>query len=656
MKSFARASSSVRWGALVALLLAAFGLRILLIDRQSIWYDEGLSIYYAQRPLPEMLSQVSSSDHPPLHTLLLHAWIRFCGDSELSVRLFSAWWGVLCIPLLYALARRVSPPTGLLAALLLAISPFAVWYAQEARGYTLALALSLAAVEVGLRLLDPRSRASWVHYGAYVGLATGALYSHFYTGFVLLGLNVVLIGDGILALHRRSRAWGRLARWTLAQLAVIALLGPWVPFVLRQIAENATYWHGAVGWQQILGQTLAAFAVGETLSGGWAVAAAVLVGAFALLGTVVLAWRREDRLFLALLWSWMLVPAFFVIAINLAHPKFSPRYLLNALPPYLVLAAVGTRSLWTFARRHLSTAWGGSAVALLLLSSSVLGGATARSLAGYYLDQDLYRPDFRAVADYISTHASPDDLIVLVGGHSYPAFAYYYRGPLPVIAMPGKLLPTTREPLDLRALGSLNEAIAGHRQLWLVLWQAELADPTGLVVDALEQTYHRLGVERAFHEIGLLAFDVSPGPLLADVLEPQVAMTADFGDQVRFLGYDLPVATARPGETLYLYLYWQALPQVAHDYKVFAQVLDGQDRIVAQQDAVAGAEAYPTSHWLPGHVIRDRLLLTVSSDAAPGPHRLIVGLYSPGRDKARLPVEGDGAQGDYVLLAEIEIR
>jgi hypothetical protein len=189
-----------------------------------------------------------------------------------------------------------------------------------------------------------------------------------------------------------------------------------------------------------------------------------------------------------------------------------------------------------------------------------------------------------------------------------------------------------------------------------VLWQAELADPTGLVVDALEQTYHRLGVGRAFHEIGLLAFDVSPGPQLAGILEPQVAMTADMGDQVRFLGYDLPVATARAGETLYLYLYWQALPQVAHDYKVFAQILDRQDRIVAQQDKVAGAEAYPTSHWLPGHIIRDRLLLTIHSDATPGPHRLIVGLYSPGHEKARLPVEGEGSRGDYILLTEIEIR
>ena len=133
-------------------------------------------------------------------------------------------------------------------------------------------------------------------------------------------------------------------------------------------------------------------------------------------------------------------------------------------------------------------------------------------------------------------------------------------------------------------------------------------------------------------------------------------MRTELGEQIRFLGYDLPVRSARPGETLYLYLYWQAEVSVTRDYKVFAQILDQQNRIIGQQDKIAGAEPYPTSHWLPGHIVRDRLLLTVSADAAPGSHGLIAGLYSPGADKSRLPVEGEGSQGDHILLTEIEIR
>jgi hypothetical protein len=177
----------------------------------------------------------------------------------------------------------------------------------------------------------------------------------------------------------------------------------------------------------------------------------------------------------------------------------------------------------------------------------------------------------------------------------------------------------------------------------------------GLIVDELEQTYHRLGVGQTFHGLSLLAFDVSPGPLLTASAQPTVSMIAELGHQVRFLGYDLPVTEAKPGETLYLYLYWEALPGLYDDYKVFAQILTSDGEIVAQKDKLAGSEAYPTSHWLPGAIVRDRFLLTIQPDAEPGQHKLIVGLYNPGPGMPRLKVTGEGAREDHLLLAEVEI-
>ena len=49
-------------------------------------------------------------------------------------------------------------------------------------------------------------------------------------------------------------------------------------------------------------------------------------------------------------------------------------------------------------------------------------------------------------------------------------------------------------------------------------------------------------------------------------------------------------------------------------------------------------------------------MLTVRPDAPPGPYTLIAGLYRPGGSMPRLPVTGEGAQGDHVVLAEIEVR
>ena len=634
---------------LVLVLWVAFALRVNQIARQSIWYDEGLSIYYARGNLGELLRAVSESDHPPLHALLLHRWMAACGDSELSLRLLSTWWGVLAVALLYRLGRRIGGRVGVSAAILMAVSPFAIWFSQEVRGYTLALALVIGAGNALARLLHHLTEdgsAPWGIYVAYVLWATAAMYAHFYSGFVLLAFALTL--PIFCRLH--------LGRWVAAQVMILLLFAPWLPFVLNQLDVNATYWHGAVGWQQIVSRTLTSFSVGKTLDGLWAVLATCVFASLALWGALTLERRRNGMMWGVMLLLWVIVPTGILIWLNRSRPKFAPRYLLNALPAFLLLVALGLDALWNAIARRRGGLGSWATAAALLLSVALVGGATTRSLFNLYYDPRLYRPDVRAVARYIKAHATADDLIVLVGGHNYPAFTYYYRGPLPVLPLPDRLLPNTREPIDLGALGKLNRAIEGRKRLWLVLWQEWIADPTGLVVDELEHTYRRLGVGEHFHDIALLCFDVSPGPLLADRSTPQSPLDADLGGEVRLLGYDLPVRTVRPGGTLYLYLYWEALRDMHNDYKVFTQVLDREGHIVAQHDKIAGAEGYPTSHWPPGAIVRDRFMLTVNPTARPGRYRLIAGLYRSAPGLPRLSAVGADARGDYVLIAEVNIE
>ncbi|MBN1934997.1 MAG: glycosyltransferase family 39 protein [Anaerolineae bacterium] len=649
----------------LVIILIAWALRLKGIDEQSIWYDEGLSILYAQSSLGDLLRGVSQSDHPPLHPLLLHGWIKACGASVSSVRLLSAWWNVLAVAAICRLGKRLlSRASGEIAALLMAISPFAIWFSQETRGYTLALTLIVGAIDAALDFfgrafgLQPQNDAPrWPAFIAYVLLAAAALYTHFYSGFVLLALNLAL-GLGWLMqrirLGRRAAPHHTLAlvRWLGAQTAALLLFAPWLPMVAAQLDVNATYWHGAVHWKEVVGQTLWAFSAGETLRGLWAQGAAWSMLGLAALGTLSLGWRRRDRSTAALLWLWMLTPTLILIAITFNRPKFSPRYLLNALPAFLLLVAAGMHWLLRLARQHHFGPVSWVTWTLLTIPALIVFGATARSLENHYLDDTLYRPDMRGVVEYVQEHETDNNLIVLVGGYTYPAFKYYYDGPSAILPLPDKLLPTTRDPVDPGDLALLNEAIAGRSELWLVLWQPQVSDPTGLITDALEQTYPRLGVARPFHEMALLRFDIRAGPKLAHA--PQIEQQTVFGDQIRLLGYTLPVDRARPGETLYVYLYWQAIRPPDADNKAFVQLLDDRNRIAAQQDLIAGAAEYPTSHWPAGATVRNRFLLTVRPDATPGRYQLIAGLYNPGSG-VRLPASGAGAGQDYVLLAEIEI-
>jgi hypothetical protein len=125
------------------LTLLALALRVLRLDFQPLWWDEGYSVWFATHPLEQMAALTALDIHPPLYYALLHGWIGPLGAGPVALRLFSVAAGVLAIPAIYALGRRMlNTRAGLLAAFLLAINPFHVYYSQEVRMYGLMALLS----------------------------------------------------------------------------------------------------------------------------------------------------------------------------------------------------------------------------------------------------------------------------------------------------------------------------------------------------------------------------------------------------------------------------------------------------------------------------------------------------------------------------------
>lgn len=123
---------------LILLLLTAFALRLYRLDHQELWGDEAHSAYVSKLPLPSTVSPCTETN-PPLYHLLLYFWVRLAGSSVFALRFLSLVLGLLTVPLVYRLARLgFGVLVGLLGALLCAISPFQVYYSQEARMYALA--------------------------------------------------------------------------------------------------------------------------------------------------------------------------------------------------------------------------------------------------------------------------------------------------------------------------------------------------------------------------------------------------------------------------------------------------------------------------------------------------------------------------------------
>ena len=112
--------------------LAAFTLRSHALEYQSMWSDEGLSLYRAQQPLDTIFANIITVDgvdtkdtNPPFYFLLLHSWRNLAGETVFALRFMSAVLATVSVPLIYVLATAVFKRiVGLATAVFLAISRF----------------------------------------------------------------------------------------------------------------------------------------------------------------------------------------------------------------------------------------------------------------------------------------------------------------------------------------------------------------------------------------------------------------------------------------------------------------------------------------------------------------------------------------------------
>lgn len=134
------------------------------------------------------------------------------------------------------------------------------------------------------------------------------------------------------------------------------------------------------------------------------------------------------------------------------------------------------------------------------------------------------------------------------------------------------------------------------------------------------------------------------------------AVRQNFGNLIQLAGYDMRTRVLRPGETLHVTLYWQALAPIPVDYSVFAHVRGEGETLWAGQDAWPQKGAAPTSTWRIGDVITDTYALILKPDTPPGTYDVEVGLYDSA--VTRLPLIADDGRvtdANFVYLSKIRV-
>src|SRR5258708_1698340 len=191
------------WGAralpLAAILMIATGLRLWGLDGTSLWYDEVITMRVARADGPASLVQRLDQLHgtrAPLHPLVLHAWLRVFGPSDLAGRSFSALCGIVTVVVIHGLGRRAfDEQSGRWAAWLAAVCPPLVYYSREARMYAWLVLLTCLS---WLVFISFRRAVKPAQIFAYWLLLTSLVYSH------PLGLFMVAAHGLAFLLVRRS--------------------------------------------------------------------------------------------------------------------------------------------------------------------------------------------------------------------------------------------------------------------------------------------------------------------------------------------------------------------------------------------------------------------------------------------------------------------
>ncbi|MBN1315259.1 MAG: glycosyltransferase family 39 protein [Anaerolineales bacterium] len=464
-----------RWFLIIILLLAHY-LAVSGIDRESLWRDEVDSIRFAS----DIWHQIDSGQsirsamgqlagyltkpgwNGPLYFLALEPWLRIAGQSELALRYPSALAAVIAAALIFVLGVRLARVrVGMAAAVLAAVNPYLVWYAGEGKMYTIITALALLSTYLLLRAAACSRKRFWI---GYVLVTSSIFYTHILTPLLLpvQALMIILLYPRAI---RSPAAWLSAAALTLPYLPLFIWQWPHLvqpaetgfPFVplgsmLQRIGE--VFSRGLIGWD--------------------ATAPLVLLVGSMVLGVFAGRDRQATAGFSGLaLVCWALVPVMELYLVSLRRPLFTERYLIWALPAWLLLASAGLAWLGNRGKgwKILAVAW--------------LAGMVITSLMGIaYQWVTPVRADFRSATELVQSRYAPGEVVLFQIPYLQYTFDYYAPG-MDYTAAEGPYTNAGASADEVDAY--LRRVTAGTDRIWLVLSEASMWDSRNLTLAWFEE-------------------------------------------------------------------------------------------------------------------------------------------------------------------------
>ena len=578
---------TVPYIALVAIFLLGFAILSYQLDLTSLWADEGWTINATEEsnPVVTVRDWVADDVHPPLFFIGLDGWRVFVDDGIFELRYYSVLLSMLGMAVAFRLGQAMySTRAGVLMALFYGLHDLVKVLTQEVRHYPQQLLLVTLAMWMYWRFYQKPTRTRGI---VFVVSGVALLYTHYWGGFVLLGL----------ALHALITRRKQLKPFIYVYAGMILLYLPWIPVLIGQITlerpgglphalENSQVVYATLVFQLIGIPEL--FWVVLMFAGG--------VGTFYALNRST-SWRDmlPSAKSLAPILVIVITPLLSV-ALNTVYPTLSFRSLAVIVPPVMLLSAYGLSRFRNPEQLFL--------IAFIVLYS------LSKTSAG-----PIPRAPWVDVAHYMTQHATTNDVILLEMDTDVDPVSYYIRtsGNDVDYEFTERVRETQPDDYD----DYLQSALVGHDGLWVGF--LGYTDVDGDIRLALRE----MGYEDSapIVDYGVYSIEGQINVWRMD-RRPESDPIAIYGDVLTLLSAD--ASTQETGVTINML--WSPTQVPEHDYTVSA-FMRGTDGTFRNHDSAPLEGASSTLTWQADGMYFDSHF--IASDGLPaGEYQVGVAIYS----------------------------
>jgi mannosyltransferase len=403
--------------------LIALAFRLRELGTKPLSPDEAYSLDRAREPLARLWTTLAA-DQLPAFFALLGISHRLTGDAEWALRLPAVIAGASVSLCVWYIGRELHRPrTGLIAAVLVSVSPFTIYWSQEAKPEALEFALASWSTYALLHAWNHRTRRAWL---VYAGLTLLGLYTFYYHVFIVLAHAIVVAGCARQKTARTSAKW-----WVATQVPALALFAIWpATHLLGRVDETGLFAPVRLTVTQFGLATLNGLLGGDPSTVATSLlrfSLTTLVGTFVCGLAIYAAAARGWSFDRALLVSSAVVPLIGAFALQLAVPGYQTRYSLAVLAPLSILASMGVEALWSS----------------MLLSRIVVGVGAAALTAAWvsingrmYQDPQYLHAGWRDAAEFYLQHRANGEILLPDPGWQASTFAYYLPRTSDLVADP----------------------------------------------------------------------------------------------------------------------------------------------------------------------------------------------------------------------------